>query len=134
MMRYVYAHQPALTPQEAALLPALPTSTRGTRLCPNLLVAGDESSFIPMDAQPITECGNFAYSADGRYVSWSVNGQVYREPQSDWFARHGSMAGRAVLSAAGVSLPGVEGMSRGCRRAQDRQVIDEVPMTVLELL
>lgn len=39
--------------------------------------------------------------------------------------RRGSVAGRAVLSAAGISLPGVQGMSRGCRRMQDRQVMAE---------
>lgn len=41
--------------------------------------------------------------------------------------RRGSVAGRAVLSAAGISLPGVQGMSRGCRRMQDRQVMAECP-------
>ena len=35
--------------------------------------------------------------------------------------RRGSIAGRAVLSAAGISMPGVMGMRGGYRRVQDRQ-------------
>ena len=100
MMRYVNAHEPALTRQEAALLPALLTGAGQTRLRPNIIWPQNEENF----------------------VSFEVNDVVYRVPEQLYVQRRGSIAGRAVLTTAGVSLPGVEGMRRGCRRAQDRQV------------
>ena len=93
MMRYVNAHEPALMPQEAAMLTALPAACSRSRRT-NLLMPGDDSHFV------------------------SVNAPVQQPAQE---TRRGSMAGRAVLTAAGISLPGVQGMSRGCRRYQDRQ-------------
>ena len=91
MMRYVSAHEPALLPQEAAMLTALPETAAVRRT--NLLMPQDTSHFVSVDAPA--------------------------EPAAQ--TRRGSVAGRAVLSAAGISLPGVQGMSRGCRRYQDRQ-------------
>lgn len=93
MMRYVNSHAPAMLPQEAAMLTALPaTAARAGRL----MMPVNESHFVPVgtveEPQPVTST-----------------------------QRCGSVAGRAVLSAAGISLPGVQGMSRGCRRYQDRQ-------------
>ena len=95
MMRYVNSHAPAMLPQEAAMLTALPASTGRTG---RLMMPVNESHFVPVEpveeAQPVTTA-----------------------------QRRGSVAGRAVLSAAGISLPGVQGMSRGCRRYQDRQQV-----------
>lgn len=93
MMRYVNAHEPALMPQEAAMLTALPAACGNARRT-NLLMPRNDSHFVSVDAP------------------------VQRAAQP---ARRGSVAGRAVLTAAGISLPGVQGMSRGCRRHQDRQ-------------
>ena len=44
------------------------------------------------------------------------------------------IAGRAVLHTAGISMPGVTGMRRGCCRAQDRQVMCGCANVVYELL
>ena len=92
MMRYLNAHEPALTPQEAAMLTAMPASGGIRRT--NLLMPRDEQHFVSTDTP--------------------VQAAVIAP-------RQGSVAGRAVLHAAGISLPGVQGMSRGCRRHQDRQ-------------
>lgn len=107
MMRTINARQPALTRQEAALLTALPrTPGQGSSRGMNLLMPGEGQGFIPVSQpvgalQPAGSVNNAATSASGQ--------------------RRGSIAGRAVLSAAGISMPGVTGMRRGCRRAQDRQ-------------
>ena len=72
----------------------------------NLLMPGEGQGFIPV-SQPVSALQT-AGSAN--------NTATYASGQ-----RRGSIAGRAVLSAAGISMPGVMGMRRGCRRAQDRQ-------------
>lgn len=107
MMRTINARQPALTRQEAALLTALPrTPGRGSSRGMNLLMPGEGQGFIPV-SQPV----------EALQPAGSVNNTAtYASGQ-----RRGSIAGRAVLSAAGISMPGVMGMRRGCRRAQDRQ-------------
>lgn len=109
MMRTINARQPALTRQEAALLTALPrTSGRGNgHGMNNLLMPGAGEGFIPVT-------GNRSASM------WSVPASGGASPYNAG-QRRGSVAGRAVLSAAGISMPGVTGMRRGCRRAQDRQ-------------
>lgn len=103
MMRYVNAHEPALMPQEAAMLTAMPANT-GRLMRRNSMIwpqQADHFRSVSLDATPV------AATASAEAV------------------RRGSVAGRAVLSAAGISLPGVQGMSRGCRRMQDRQVMAE---------
>lgn len=109
MMRTINARQPALTRQEAALLTALPrTPGRGnSRGMNNLLMPGAGEGFIPV-------AGNVSAAM------WPVQASGSAVPY-DAGQRRGSIAGRAVLSAAGISMPGVMGMRRGCRRAQDRQ-------------
>lgn len=77
-------HEPALTRQEAAMLPAIGSSGFSRMLRPER-----KTDFIPIDF-------TFADMAGA-------------------FARHGCSAGRAVLHSPGVSLPGPEGMRRGCR-------------------
>lgn len=105
MMRTINARQPALTRQEAALLTALPrTSGRVGSRGMNLLMPGEGEGFLPVGQ-------NSWPTQSGSASSGNAAGQ-----------RRGSIAGRAVLSAAGISMPGVMGMRRGCRRFQDRQV------------
>lgn len=92
MMRTIQARQPALTRQEAALLTALPRAgERAGRM--NLQYPASRTGFIPVaDAPP--------------------------QPAP---LRQGSVAGRAVLGAMGISMPGVQGLRRGSRAYQDRQ-------------
>lgn len=71
------AHAPALAPQEAALLPALPR---------NLLMPGPELDFRPAE----------------ELADVQVQRQRVRR----------SAAGRAILHARGVSMPGVTPMAR----------------------
>lgn len=107
MMRTINARQPALTWQEATLLTALPRSSgQGNSRTMNLLMPGEERGFIPV--QQVTFSS--VQSTTGTSAAVSAGTQ-----------RRGSIAGRAVLSAAGISMPGVAGMRRGCRHAQDRQ-------------
>lgn len=106
MMRTINARQPALTRQEAALLTALPrTSGWGNSRTMNLLMPGEGQGFIPVQ----------------QAASASVQSNAENASTASAAAQRGSIAGRAVLSAAGISMPGVAGMRRGCRRVQDRQ-------------
>jgi len=102
-MQYVHAHEPALMPQEAAMLTALPANTGRLMRRSSMLRPQQAEHFrsVSLDAAPA------ALPAET--------------------PRRGSVAGRAVLSAAGISLPGVQGMSRGCRRMQERQATAERP-------
>ena len=107
MMRTINARQPALTRQEAALLTALPrTSGRAGSRGMNLLKPGAGEGFIPV-------------AQTASMAEWPATGAAMQYAGGQ---RRGSVAGRAVLTAAGISMPGVTGMRRGCRRAQDRQI------------
>ena len=106
MMRTINARQPALTRQEAALLTALPrTSGWGNSRTMNLLMPCEGQGFIPVQQATTATLQSNAGNATTASAA----------------AQRGSIAGRAVLSAAGISMPGVAGMRRGCRRVQDRQ-------------
>ena len=104
MMRMNNARQPALTRQEAALYTALPRT--GSQRSANLWMPQESSHFV---------------SVNTTYASESTLAET----------RRGSIAGRAVLHTAGISMPGVSGMRRGCRRAQDRQAACDEVMYVL---
>lgn len=106
MMRTINARQPALTWQEAALLTALPLQTNRTT---NLWMPAQTEHFMAVDTMLPTADTNTT-------------------------VRRGSIAGRAVLHTAGISMPGVTGMRRGCCRAQDRQVMCGCANVVYELL
>jgi len=82
MKRIAQAHAPATLPQEAALLPALPA--RKSSKPRNLMIPPPDLVFRP----------------------------VVAEDASKERRRLGSAAGRAILHAAGVSVPGVTAMSR----------------------
>lgn len=110
MQRYLNAHEPALLPQEAALLPALPSGTRQTRLRPNMIWPQSEEHFR----------------------AFEVGDTVYHVPETPAAQTRGSVAGRSVLAAAGISLPGVTGMSRGCHRHQDQQTTLPCPYALGE--
>ena len=113
MMRTINARQPALTRQEAALLTALPrTPGRGSSRGMNLLMPGEGQGFIPV-SQPV-EALQPAGSVNNADVSSYIFGSILAMSREDVILS-------AVLSAAGISMPGVMGMRRGCRRAQDRQ-------------
>ena len=95
MMRYVYAHEPAMTRQEAALLSALPQ--RSTSI--------SRSSML------------WPHTIEG-FISTT---EPEKRADTNVSTRRGSVAGRAILTAAGISLPGVEGMRRGLCTYWDRQ-------------
>ena len=84
MMRMNGARSPALMPQEAAMLPAQSAEQTIPRQG-RLLMPRREEDFVPVQAEAA-------------------------QPAS---IRRGSAAGRAILRAAGISMPGVGSMSRG---------------------
>ncbi len=88
MKRIAQTHAPATLPQEAALLPALPA--RKSSKPRNLMIPPPDLVFRPVmaEAEPTPKASQAA-------------------PR-----RRGSAAGRAILHAAGVSVPGVTAMSR----------------------
>ena len=86
MKRIAQAHAPATLPQEAALLPALPA--RKSSKPRNLMIPPPDLVFRPVVAEDASKAP-----------------QVHP-------SRRGSAAGRAILHAAGVSVPGVTAMSR----------------------
>ena len=84
MTTYTNAHEPAMTPQEAAMLPAIVPTSPGFLVMPR-----NESHFVPVASiAPVEEA----------------------------IQRQGSAAGRAILRAAGVNLPGVSRMGCANRR------------------
>ncbi len=99
MMRTIQARQPALTRQEAALLTALPHAGERTGRM-NLQYPAGRTGFIPVEDTPT---------------------------RTAVLPRQGSMAGRAVLGAMGISMPGVQGLRRGSRAYQDRQPVADCP-------
>lgn len=86
MTRYTNAHEPAMTLQEAAMLPAIAPASPGYLVMPL-----DASHFVPVT-----------------------------DVQEASAPRQGSAAGRAILRADGVNLPGVGRMS--CARGRHRRV------------
>ena len=75
-----------------------------------------EAALLPAQGAPAARPGRLTMPAnDSHFIP------VTEDVQPVSVQRRGSVAGRAVLTAAGISLPGVQGMSRGCRRYQDRQ-------------
>lgn len=106
MMRMNNARSPALTPQEAAMLPAQPT---------NLVMPRREADFVPVEAAQ--EDAAATESRPGRLLMPRREEDFVPIPQENdrrtSQTRRGSAAGRAILRAAGVSMPGVGPMSRG---------------------
>lgn len=90
MTRYTNAHEPAMTVQEAAMLPAIAASNPG-----RLAMPLNASHFIPVT-------------------------MAEAETEATAEVRRGSAAGRAILHADGVNLPGVSRM--GCRRGRRRMI------------
>ena len=97
------AHEPALLPQEAAMLPAV---AAGNRSPGRLWMPGNPADFRPVPAE----------EADTPQRDTRVNlimprreedFRTVESPREEpWVIRQGSAAGRAILHAAGVSLPG----------------------------
>ena len=106
MMRMNSARSPALTPQEAAMLPAQPT---------NLVMPRRAEDFVPVEAAQQAEAAAQARPGrllmPGREADFVPVAQEVQRQVSQ--TRRGSAAGRAILHAAGVSMPGVGPMSRG---------------------
>jgi len=104
MMRLNNARSPALMPQEAAMLPAQPT---------NLVMPRRAEDFVPVDAAQ----SSAAQAGPGRLLMPRREADFVpvpaQETRQSTQTRRGSAAGRAILRAAGVSMPGVGPMSRG---------------------
>ncbi|MBE5803376.1 MAG: hypothetical protein E7316_02580 [Clostridiales bacterium] len=81
-MRDTNAHIPAMSLQEAAMLPAIAPANPG-----HITMPLDKTHFVPV-----------------------------RMTQDTTLLRQGSPAGRAILRAAGVNLPGVSRMGCAARR------------------
>lgn len=138
MTRLISAHEPALSPQEAAMLPAMTMIGSGRFLQPR-----NEATFIPvtaavdstaaaeparstlmprsslmMPSDPSTFCPVAASAGEGTVLA-SATGTMGMEQ----YAQRGSIAGRSVLSSAGIALPGVSPMrsqNRGRRNRRSR--------------
>ena len=122
------AHEPALLPQEAAMLPAMGAGNR----CPGrLMMPGNPADFRPV---PTDE-------ADAPRKDLRVN-MILPRREEDFRAveapreerakiRRGSAAGRAILRAAGVRLPGPDstGKTGGGRRIR---IYDGTPERYLD--
>ena len=111
MMRIPNAHEPALQPQEAAMLPATAESR-----CPGrLMMPGRAADFRPV---PVEEeatvppgTGRINLVLPRREADFcAVEPPLDETPQKA--VRRGSAAGRAILHAAGVRLPGPGGSPR----------------------
>ena len=122
------AHEPALLPQEAAMLPAMGAGNR----CPGrLMMPGNPADFRPVPAE----------EADASRKDLRVN-MILPRREEDFRAveapreerakiRRGSAAGRAILRAAGVRLPGPGGTGKtgGGRRIR---IYDGTPERYLD--
>ncbi len=126
MTRWINAHEPAMTRPEAALLSALPPSGPPARL----LTAPRTEDFRPVEtaetpAPPRMRLINRSVmllvprSEDFRPTETA---QEQPAPTPQPAPRRGSAAGRAILSAEGVTLPGVGG---ACSRRRRRQPMPE---------
>ncbi len=109
MMRLNNARSPALMPQEAAMLPAQPT---------NLVMPRRAEDFVPVETtQGAAGNGDAAQARPGRLLMPRREADFVpvptQETRQTTQTRRGSAAGRAILRAAGVSMPGVGPMSRG---------------------
>lgn len=134
--RFVSAHEPALAPQEAALLPAMSTSNCLGR---TFVQPRDESTFRPVQTaeesqnntvarstlmprssllMPSNDC-HFCPVAEtaAQSAAMQTGETVTRVAET----RTGSVAGRAVLSGTGVTLPGVSRMRINHRRMRRTQ-------------
>ena len=128
MMQNPNAHEPALLPQEAAMLPAMGAGNR----CPGrLMMPGNPADFRPVPAE----------EADTPQKEPRVN-MILPRREEDFRAvetprkecpeiRRGSAAGRAILRAAGVRLPGPGGTGKtgGGRRIR---IYDGTPERYLD--
>ena len=103
------AHEPALLPQEAAMLPAMRAGNR----CPGrLMMPGNPADFRPVSVEEADVPGRESRvnmilprrEEDFRAV------EAPREERAK--IRRGSAAGRAILRAAGIRLPGPDGAGR----------------------
>jgi len=129
MIRFVNAHEPALSPQEAAMLPAMCMSGSRGR---TFVLPRNEADFLPVaQKQPAENTSparstlmprsslmmpdnreNFCPVASGGERAAARTAEA--APLSP--VRGGSVAGRAVLSSEGIVLPGVARMSAHRRR------------------
>ena len=122
------AHEPALLPQEAAMLPAMGA---GNRCLGRLMMPGNPADFRPVPAE----------EADAPRKDLRVNMILPRREEDFWAVeapreeraeiRRGSAAGRAILRAAGVRLPGPGGTGKtgGGRRIR---IYDGTPERYLD--
>lgn len=126
MTRWINAHEPAMTRPEAALLSALPPSGPPARL----LTAPRTEDFRPVEtaetpAPPRMRLINRSVMlltprAEDFRPTEETQAQPTVTPQPA--SRRESAAGRAILSAEGVMLPGVGG---ACRKPRRRQPLPE---------
>lgn len=100
LSRFIHAHEPALTPQEAAMLPAMAAIVAAPG---NLLIPRQDLNFRAVET---------AENSGAESAGYAPSLQTGDRP------RRGSAAGRAVLRAAGISMPGPGGMRSGCRTPQ----------------
>jgi len=114
------AHSPALTLSEAAMLPAQPG---------NLVMPRRAADFVPMNVpMEAAQAAESASQAPSEAAAPARPGRLMMPRRETDFipveavapgagitgqTRRGSAAGRAILYAQGVSLPGVSAMSRG---------------------
>ena len=114
------AHTPALTLSEAAMLPAQPG---------NLVMPRRDADFVPMNTpMEAAQTAESASQIPSEAAATARPGRLMMPRREGDFipveavvpgagitgqARRGSAAGRAILYAQGVSLPGVGAMSRG---------------------
>lgn len=129
MIRFVNAHEPALSPQEAAMLPAMSMSGSRGR---TFVLPRNEADFLPVMQEQTAESTAPARSTlmprsslvmpDNREGFCPVAEEGERaavrmaEAAPPIPVRSGSVAGRAVLSSEGIVLPGVARMRTHRRR------------------
>ncbi len=122
MTRWINAHEPAMTRPEAALLSALPPAGPPARL----LTAPRPEDFRPVEAAEtpapprMTLINRSVMRVAPRAEDFRPTETAEERPaQTTAAPRRGSAAGRAVLSAEGVTLPGVGGVR--CKRRRIRE-------------
>lgn len=122
------AHEPALLPQEAAMLPAVAGGNR----CPGrLLMPGNPADFRPVPTDE-ADAPRKDLRVNMILPRWEEDFRAVEAPQVERSEiRRGSAAGRAILRAAGVRLPGPGGTGKtgGGRRIR---IYDGTPERYLD--
>ena len=103
------AHEPALLPQEAAMLPAVAGGNR----CPGrLLMPGNPADFRPVPTDE-ADAPRKDLRVNMILPRWEEDFRAVEAPREERAKiRRGSAAGRAILRAAGIRLPGPDGAVR----------------------